>query len=183
MRVQEAAQRYAKALFVISTENKSVEATLHELRELNSAIQKDQDLKSFFSIPTIKSIEQKKVFENAFAQKKLRDEIRGLIFLLVEKRRMSLLPQISSAFQAVVDASKGVDRGVVRSASTLFPEDRARIETIISRYTRKKAVLEYQEDRALLGGLVAQVGSYTLDDSLETQLRLMKEALKKGRAN
>src|SRR6187399_2519706 len=154
MRVQEAAQRYAKALFSMAKENKSVEVALDELREINSAIQKDGELKYFFSVPTVKAEDQKKVFQKVFEQKKIREEVRNLLLLLVDKRRMGLLPQIASAFQSVVDNSQGVDRGVVKSATTLFPEDRNRVENIISRYTRKKAVLEYQEDRSLLGGLV-----------------------------
>ena len=101
------------------------------------------------------------------------------MFLLAEKRRFGLLEGIVNAFQTVVDGSRGIERGDVHSAATLFPEERTKLESTISRYTDKKAVLEYHENKNLLGGLVAQVGSYTFDDSLETQLRLIKDAFKK----
>jgi F-type H+-transporting ATPase subunit delta len=83
----------------------------------------------------------------------------------------------------VVDESRDVARGDVVSASTLFPDERQKLEATISRYTGKKAVLEYHEDKKLLGGLVARVGSYTFDDSLDTQLRMMNDALTKRRAH
>jgi uncharacterized protein YbcI len=53
------------------------------------------------------------------------------------------------------------------------------IKEKLEKLTGKKVVLEYHEDKSLIGGLVAQVGSFSFDDSLETQLRLMREDLKR----
>ena len=183
MITQEAAQRYAKALFEIAKGSNQVETILNEIRELNQAIQKDPTSRDFFSTPVSKCEDQKKVLEKIFTEKKFSEATKNLTLLLAEKRRMNLLPQIASCFQTAVDSSQNIDRGVVKSAATLYPEDRQRLEKIISRYTGRKAVLEYQEDKQLLGGLVAKVGSFTFDDSLETQLRLMKEELRKRRSN
>jgi F-type H+-transporting ATPase subunit delta len=49
----------------------------------------------------------------------------------------------------------------------------------VAQVTGKKVILEYKEDASLLGGLIAEVGSLTFDDSLETQLRTMNEELKR----
>jgi F-type H+-transporting ATPase subunit delta len=183
MKQEQAAQRYAKALYSIATENKQSEAVLNEIREINAAIFKDGDTKLFFTGPVVKAEERKKVLQALFEKKKITEEVRGLLLLLAEKQRFALLPKIVADFQSEVDASQGVARGSVQSATTLFPEDRQKLENTISRYTGKKAVLEYHEDKKLLGGLVAQVGSFTFDDSLESQLRLMREALNKRRAH
>jgi F-type H+-transporting ATPase subunit delta len=183
MKNLEAAGRYAKALFNLATEKDSIDSALNELREFNKAIEKDSDLHHFFNAPVVKAEEQKAALDAFFEKKTFSEEVRGLLLLLGEKRRFSLLPAISAAFQAVVDESRGVTRGQVKSATTLFPEERQKLEATISRYTGKKAVLEYHEDKNLLGGLVANVGSFTFDDSLETQLRLMNDALTKRRAH
>jgi F-type H+-transporting ATPase subunit delta len=180
---QVAAQRYARALFEIAKKTDQVETVLNEIRELNQAIQKDPSNRDFFSMPVTKCEDQKKVLDKVLSEKKFSEATKNLTLLLSEKRRMKLLPQIASCFQAAVDASQNIDRGIVRSAATLFPDDRQNLEKIISRYTGRKAVLEYQDDKQLLGGLVAKVGSFTFDDSLETQLRLMKEELRKRRSN
>jgi F-type H+-transporting ATPase subunit delta len=179
MKHEQAAQRYAKALYEIATENKQSESVLNQIREINSAIFKEEDTKLFFTGPVVKAEERKKVLQALFDKKKVAEEVRGLLMLLAEKQRFSLLPQIVHDFQSEVDASLGVARGGVESATTLFPEDRQRLENTISRYTGKKAVLEYHENKNLLGGLVARVGSFTFDDSLDSQLRLMREALNK----
>jgi F-type H+-transporting ATPase subunit delta len=46
----------------------------------------------------------------------------------------------------------------------------------------KKIILTYKEDPTLLGGVVAQVGGWTFDDSIETHLIKMNEELNR-RAN
>lgn len=183
MKSREAAQRYAQALFSLATEHKRAEEILNEVREMNDAINGDPDLKDFFSAPVVKAEEQKQALQGLFAKKKMTEEVRSILMLLAEKRRLPLFSQIASELQHAVDASKGVARGHVRSAATLSLDDRKKLEMTISRHTGQKAVLEYNEDKSLLGGLVAQVGSFTFDDSLETQLRLLRDGLKRRRAN
>jgi len=183
MRSQEASQRYARALYNLSIERGNIDAVLNEIREFNKTLAADVEIDGFFNRPVVKSDDQKEALEKFFEKQKFSEEVRGLLMLLAQKRRFGLLPGITHAFQAVVDSSRSVARGDVFSATILFPEERQKLEATISRYTQQKAVLEYHEDKSLLGGLVAKVGSYTFDDSLETQLRLMKEALTKRRAN
>jgi F-type H+-transporting ATPase subunit delta len=183
MRSQEIAQRYAKALFQLSSESSQVEAALNQLREFSSAVSKDSDTDSFFTGPTVSKEEQSKVLSEMFQKKTFTEDVKGLLTILVQKRRFNYLPDIVGEFQSVVDASKGIARGEVSSAATLSPEERTSLEVTISKYTGKKVVLEYHEDNKLVGGLVAKVGSFTFDDSIETQLRLMKDAIKKRRSN
>jgi F-type H+-transporting ATPase subunit delta len=183
MKTQEASVRYAKALFELVVEGSKLEETLNQLREFTSAMEKDSELKYFFTAPVVKAEDQKLALEAFFAKKIFTEEMKSLLLLLSKKGRFKLLPGIASAFQSEVDASRGVVRGQVLSATTLVPEERNKLEATISRYTGKKAVLEYHEDTKLLGGLVARVGSYTFDDSLETQLRMMSDALTKRRAH
>ncbi len=70
-----------------------------------------------------------------------------------------------------------LSRGTVRSTTVLAPEERKRIEETVNRVTHKQPLLTYKEDPALLGGMVAEVGNYTFDDSLASHLRRMNEQL------
>ncbi|MCC6276690.1 MAG: ATP synthase F1 subunit delta [Oligoflexia bacterium] len=183
MKSQEAALRYARALYEIVKEKKSVESGLNQLREFTKALNKDVEIQSFFVSPSVSKELRQKVLDALFEKSNIQDELKGLLTILVEKNRMMLLEAITISFEKIVDESLGVVRGQVESATTLIPEERQNLEKTISRYTGKKVVLEYQENKELLGGLVARVGSYTFDDSLESQLRLMKEALVNRRAH
>ena len=55
--------------------------------------------------------------------------------------------------------------------------DRKRIEETVSAVTKKKVILNFTVDPKLLGGMTAQVGGWTFDDSLETHLTRLSEDL------
>src|SRR5262249_48841149 len=93
------------------------------------------------------------------------------------KNRLGVFKDIVGAYEQIADEAHGVMRGTVRSATVLAPEERKRIETLVSRATAKQVILTYKEDPSLLGGLVAEVGSYTFDDSLLSHLKRINEQL------
>src|SRR4029077_20300117 len=96
------------------------------------------------------------------------------------KNRLGIFSEIVTAFEHITDEAHGVTRGTVRSATVLAPEERKRIETLVGRATKKQVILTYKEDPSLLGGLVAEVGSFTFDDSLHAHLKRINEQLNRS---
>lgn len=183
MRSQEIAQRYARALFELSQKNDESQLALNEIRAVSESLEKDQSLMDFFTGPTTAREDQLKAMNGLFDKNKFSENVKGLLTILIQKRRFDYLSDIAKEFQTQVDQSQGIARGEVQSASALFPEERKALEATISKYIGKQVVLEYREEPSLVGGLVAKVGSFTFDDTIETQLRLMREEIKKRRAN
>ena len=105
------------------------------------------------------------------------DSLKNFILLLAKKNRMAIFNEILVAYQNITDEAHGVTRGTVRSATVLAPDERKRVETLVGRATNKQVIMNYKEDASLLGGLVAEVGSYTFDDSLTAHLKRMNEQL------
>ena len=102
-----------------------------------------------------------------------------LLMTLAKKERLAWFSEIVQAFQSRIDDVNGVGRGAVRSSVVLAPQDRMQIESIVEKVLKKKVILSYKIDPALIGGLVAQVGSYTFDDSIDSHLKRMTEELKR----
>lgn len=178
MKNQVVAERYARALYELAAEQKIEEKLLNELRETSKAFEAaKEDFDSLIS-PTVSTEDRRKVISAMFSEKSTSDLFRSFIQLLVSKDRLGLFQDITVAYQHQSDQQHGVTRGVVRSPAPLKPEERTRLEEIVSRVTNKKAILEYKQSPELIGGMLAQVGSYTFDDSLDTQLRLLYENLK-----
>jgi F-type H+-transporting ATPase subunit delta len=179
VKFQETALRYAKALLQIAQEKEHIDSVVQQIEMVTKQIQSQEDVAYFLTAPVVKAQNQKEALLRFFENLPLREEVQNLLFLLVQKRRFFLLPAISRALQTEVDAIHGVQRGNVRSAKTLSAGEQKSVESAIADYTKKKIQLEYKEDPTLIGGIVAQVGSYTFDDSLETQIRLLNEDLLK----
>jgi len=169
--------RYAKALYNLARESKEQDMVFAQMRVLEQAIMGDRELSDYVHSPVIRPADKVKVMEKLVAAVPLASSLKNFLQLLARKSRLALFSEMVQAYQTIADEAHGVTRGTVRSAAVLGPEDRLRIEELVSRATKKQVILTYSEDSQLLGGLVAEVGSFTFDDSLLSHLRRINEQL------
>ncbi len=182
MKLGDLASRYAKALYELSQENNTSEAALKGLRNFQELLSKDKQAQDYFLSPHI-SVDDKEVAIDKVAQSIAAEKtLTQFLKLLNRKDRLAALSAIVSSFQSLIDDTNGVVRGTVSSAEALSPEERKEVEAMILARTKKKAVLNYKEDPSLIGGVVAEVGTYIFDDTIKMHLRKMKEDLTR-RAN
>lgn len=174
--ISEVARRYAQALFELSASAKNQDQVFAELRTLKQVFTSDAAIQDFMSSP-LNPPDQKIAALKGALSGKLSPEVTNTLLLLAEKARLGVFTQLVDAFEEISDASHGVTRGTVRSATPLSPEARKQIEETVTKVTKKKVILNFTEDPKLLGGMVAQVGGWTFDDSLETHLTRMSEEL------
>lgn len=179
MSAQAVATRYSKALFGLAKENGTAEKVLADLRALAEVFSDNKDLMSWAKSPLIAVEKKLQTVKTVVSPLKMSAEVKNLAYLLAERGRIEILPQVEQAYTREMDQDNGVIRGVVRSAAVLTPEERAKIEDMVTKVTKKKVILNYKLDSTIIGGLVAQVGSYTFDDSLESHLKRLNEELKR----
>ncbi len=174
--ITEIAKRYAKALFEIATEQKIQEKVLSEMRILSEVVKVNPEIQNFFESEAV-SVESKlAVVKNSFSSK-LSAPLFETLKLMAENGRLAVVSDLVVAFEELIDASNGVTRGTVRSAKPLSPEARKKIEETVTKVVKTKVILNFKEDPKLLAGMVAQVGGWTFDDTLETHLTHMSEDL------
>lgn len=177
MKFSELASRYSKALFEISKEGNKQDKVFAELRAFGEMLEKHAELKDFLVHPLVRSEDKETSLSQALAKADMSTETKNFLLLLARKDRLSLFDQIVDAFENETDESHGVTRGQVRSAGVLAPNEREALEKTVSKVTGKQVILTYKEDPSLIGGVVAQVGSYTFDDSLSSHLTRLKEEI------
>lgn len=178
MQVSELAKRYAKAIFEIAVENKTQEKVLAELRALATVFSKDPEISQFLMSPLVSTDDRKKMLKSALSNKGVSQEVHDLLLLLANNGRFELFHDVVLAFEGQIDSANNVVRGQVRSASTLGQAERQQIEQTVEKVLKKKVIMTYKVDPSVIGGLVAQVGSHTFDDSIASHLRRMGEELK-----
>lgn len=178
MVTSEVSKRYAKALLAV-TKQKGVHAKA--FADLQAVAGGFKTERGYFENPMV-SPEQKVTAVKAALTGKVSEEVLNTILLLAEKGRLSVLDEVAQAFQDFLDIEEGITRGVVRSAQALSADGQKEIEQKISKVLNKKIVLTYEQDPKLLGGVVAQVGGWTFDDSIDTHLKKLNEELNR-RAN
>ena len=174
------AVRYAKALLSITKQKGSHAQALDQLKSVNQSLNSDPLLKEFFENPVIKPEQKNKVLKVALEGQKFSEEVVSTLLLMVDRGRFSMISEFVQAFQDGIDKEEGVTRGVVRAAKPLSAAAQTDLEKKITQVLKKKIVLTFKEDPTLLGGVIAQVGGWTFDDSIETHLKRMNEELNKG---
>ncbi len=182
MKTREIAKRYAKALLALTKQKKIHEKALLELIAVKEAFASDASIQNYFENPSVLPDQKIAALKNALTGKNISEEVINTLLLLTEKSRLSCLDDLVQVFSELLDEEGGLTRGVVRSAKALSQEAKKELENKIQKILNKKIVLTYQEDTKLLGGIVAQVGGWTFDDSVEAHLNKLNEELNR-RAN
>lgn len=103
--------------------------------------------------------------------------VRRLFALLVERRRLELLSEVSAAYRDLLDERTGTIRVEVSSAHVLGTAEQQELKTRLETSTGKRVVMNLRQDRQLLGGIVVRMGSTVFDASLRQQLAGVRRQL------
>lgn len=174
------AARYAKALHAAARQAGTAEAVGQELDGAARLVTAERPLRDAFSRPWIKPAERRGLATAVAERAGASGLVRDFLGLVAERGRMALLSDIASVYRELVDEDQGRARARVRSVVPLTEDERRRLLARLSTAIGKDVVLEAEVDPALLGGFVAEIGSLTLDGSLDGQLARMRDRLTRG---
>lgn len=171
------ARRYARALLEVS--GGAADKVLEELTSLVSALETSAELSEVVTNPAYTQAQRNAVIEGLLsASGAVEPALANTVRLLVHRNRMAYLPDIARAFRDLTDAKAGRVRGKVVSAVPLPTETLDTLASNLEKLTQKKVVLEAKVNRAVLGGVSAQVGSWVYDGTLKNQLEELRQTLK-----
>ena len=172
------ARRYAKALFSLAVEMRRVEPWSESLQSLNEAVEGSPDLRDVLSNPVYSREQRRAIVEKLAAALRLDSEPANLLFLLGDRNRLGYLGAIADTFRTLADGHLGRVRARLTSAVPLDASAAQAIADRLSQATKATVLLDREVDPALLGGVVAQVGSLVYDGSVRTQLEDLRRQLK-----
>jgi len=91
-----------------------------------------------------------------------------------------LLPELLASYRDRLLDHKNVVRAEVTSAAPLASDKVKAIESGLAQMTGRTVVLETKVDPAIIGGVIARIGSTVYDGSVTRQLERMREKLVQG---
>ncbi|NJB68186.1 F-type H+-transporting ATPase subunit delta [Desulfobaculum xiamenense] len=176
------ARRYARALFTIGQQKGASEIETYgkDLAGFSAVLESNPDLLRIFRNPIFSIDEKKAIVEKILSKLDPNPTVRNFLFLLADKGRLSILPDIEAYFGVLLDDARGVVRGELVTAT---PLEQARQDEVLKQLAEqlgKELVLDFATDAGILGGVVLKVGDKILDASLRAQLHGMKEQIKRG---
>lgn len=171
------AKRYAHALMELGSERDNAEALREQLDALADLFDESKVFRTSMLNPSVQ-LEERRGTIRAIAEELDLDEIvKNFCLLLLDNDRFRVLPHIAETFGRLVDDRSGNVRATVTSASELDEDQVNRIKKALSDVTGKNVIVERKVDEALLGGVVARVGSRVYDGSVRTQIESLRESI------
>jgi len=174
-------RRYARALLSLGVEDGRYQAYADELDKVAAAASVSAQLHDLWNNPAHGRPVRAASVAALVKGLSLSPVVGNLLTLLGDRSRLSQVDGLARAYRALVDEKAGRARATVTSARELSAADRDQVTKVLAGLTGKQIVLETRVDAALIGGLVAEVGSTRLDGSLKTQLDGLRRKLE-GRA-
>jgi F-type H+-transporting ATPase subunit delta len=174
------ANRYARALVDVVTASTSPvqpEDAVRQVRAVEEMIAGSSELRTALLTPAIPNSRKRAVIGRLLAEMSVSDLIRNFVYVIINHRRIGLLPEISEAFELLMDQRLGFVRAEVTSATALDARRSAGLEAELSRLTGKKMRLRFAVDSSLLGGALARIGSTVYDGSIRGQLQQLRREL------
>lgn len=169
------ARPYAKAIFDLA-EGEGKLGEWSETLQLLSAVATDAD---FSVLAGNTSIAGEKLAElmASIAGDKLVAGGESLVKLLVDNKRLSVLPEIAAMFEVLrAEAEKTIEAEVV-SAFEVDAAAQDKIKTALKNRLGREVTLTCKIDESLMGGAIIRAGDLVIDGSAAAQLESLASAM------
>jgi F-type H+-transporting ATPase subunit delta len=148
-----------------------------ELRSIVELLQQSIELQRVWDNPAIPHDQKLRVLDGIAQRAGLVTPVRNFIAVIIEHRRIRLLPQIAKQFEAELNERLGFIDAEITSARELSPQERQALEQQVARMTGRTVRAQYATDSNVIGGAVVKVGSTVYDGTVRGQLQRIREQL------
>lgn len=163
------ARRYARAL--LDAAGPDADKVLEQLENITAYFDGQPEIFATISSPALARSQRLSLVDAVInSAPSIQPVVANLMKLLNDRNRFGSMPFITRQFRDMVDSRMGRVRGSVTSAAKLGDTQVAALKKQLEAITQRSVVLETKVDPALIGGVVAQVGSHMYDGSLRSQL-------------
>jgi F-type H+-transporting ATPase subunit delta len=172
---------YARALHDLAKERGQTDAVARDLEAMVDLLQRDAELREFFAHPWVSTAAKRGAAVEIAARLELSPLGRDFVGLVARAGRAQHLDAIATAYRDMVDEDLGRVRARVRTRVALTDAEREALRTRLGGVMGgTQVIMEEEVDAYLLGGFVAEIGSYIVDGSLDGQLARIEERLKRA---
>lgn len=106
--------------------------------------------------------------------------VKGFIGYLQENQLLDLLPQISKKISQASWTKTDPNLAVVTSAIKLQPRQSDKIKAILSGEYKRPIRIKNRVDRSIIGGLHVNVAGKTIDNTIKSRLKQLKDQIAYG---
>ncbi len=167
------ARRYAKALYELAQETKSLDDVMNGMTNISMALNASVDLDRLLKNPLLKP-EDKEQLIKAVTSNKL---ILKFISLLAKRKRLDLLRSVFNELLALSDQTKGIHRVFVKTPAALTDAQKKDIEKTLAASLGGIVMGRFETAKELIGGVWIKMGDHVLDATLKGRIDDLRTVL------
>lgn len=172
------AGRYARALFDLAVEAKSLATVETSMATLGQALVSSSDLKALVESPVVSRTDAARTVAIIASTLGLDNLTSNFVGVLARNRRLAKLGDTVRAFSVMAAAHRGETAADVTSAHPLTAEQTTALKAKLKSRLGRDVTVNQIVDPAILGGLIVKVGSRMVDSSIRTRLNTLATAMK-----
>ena len=176
-----AALRYARALLDVGIkEQADLEGLERDLAAFVDLLSAHPTLAKVLLNPAVPVPRKRAAVVDLMARMQPAPMVGKLLVMLAERDRLVLLPDLLASYRDRLLEHRNVVRAELTTATPLEGPRAAAIEQQLARATGRTVTLQTRTDPAIIGGVIARIGSTVYDGSVTRQLEKIKERLTEG---
>jgi F-type H+-transporting ATPase subunit delta len=169
---------YARAFAdVVIQERLDAAQTISEVQRFSALLRENKALREVWEAPSIPAEQKRAVLDGIVKREGISRRTRNFIAVLIDKGRIKFLPEIATQFVTDANQRLGIADAQITTARDLTSDERKDLERDLATVTGKKIKAQYSQDRGILGGAIARVGSTVFDGSVKGQLERIRRQL------
>ena len=169
------ARPYADAVFARAVETDKLDLW-SDMLGLLAAASRDPALAGLIASPKLDSAQMTELMLD-IGGGRLSDEGQNLVRLLTANRRLSVLPEIASLYEARKAEHQGTVDVHVTSAFALMPAQEQQLADALKRKLGRDVRISSEHDPELIGGFRLRAGDMVIDGSVSGQLSKLAQDL------
>ena len=170
--------RYARSLFDLAIEIDLLEKVNNDMSLVQKVCKENMLLDAIMRNPNVNIGKKKGIIKDIFASN-IEKISFDFITLLVQKRRVIFLKEISEEFHNIYNRHKGIKVATLIVAHTVGQEMKDRIISIFEKQFSCKIELVEKIDSSIIGGFKIMIEDKIYDASVFNQLSLLKKSFAK----
>jgi F-type H+-transporting ATPase subunit delta len=164
------AKRYAKALLKITEGNGPLADKALAFLSVCDALFVLPETKKILRSPVMPADLKKALLAYAAEKSGAPQEFVHFTGHVVDAGRTSHLPEISKAFKEMLSEERGIAVATALTADAMSEVSKTELSSVLEKIFKKKITLQNVIEKGVLGGVVVNVGNYTIDLSLKNRL-------------
>jgi len=174
------AGRYAHALYSAAHKENTIDKMEGDLKTIAEQIQKEPDLRSFLTNPSVQRTEKVEVTKALVEKSSVSPLVKNLFVAMAENGALGITDGIIAAFTQIMCAQRKEVVVVVTTAKQLSSSQESKVNAALGKFLKEGQLLKMTKhvDPSLLGGMTVSIGDKFIDMSLAKKIKKYTELIK-----